>query len=200
MTWIRHGESLWNAQGRWQGHTDIELSEIGRQQADFLRRRIERTSLRFDRIYCSDLKRAKQTAQLAMPNSTLLEDSRLREINFGIYEGKVRDELSEKEKVDVYDWWFSPYQRALPGGESMQDLRERVNSWQSDLPQGLSVAVFTHGGVIRDRLWRETGAPEGGQWSFEVDNTSLSVIEYSLKRNLIRRVNDRAHLESTLDF
>lgn len=198
ITWIRHGESSWNAEGRWQGHTDIDLSEIGMQQAVALRRRLKSAGLSFDRVYCSDLKRAKQTALLAMPETKLLEDPRLREINFGIYEGKVRDELNDAERKDVYDWWYSPYQRALPRGESMQDLRRRVDAWQNELPPNISIAVFTHGGVIRDRLWRETGAPENGRWSFQVDNTSLTVIEYSEQRNLIHCVNDRSHLESVL--
>lgn len=65
----------------------------------------------------------------------------------------------------------------------------------NQLPERGAFLVFSHGGVIRDRLWRETGPPPKGAWSFSVENTSLTVIDYEPHRSLIQRVNDHAHLE-----
>ncbi len=196
IIWIRHGESLWNAAGKWQGHTDSELSALGRLQAERLGERFVRAGYRFDAIYTSDLTRAHQTATLAAAGQKLVVDSRLREINFGRFEGCSPKDLTLEEQEEVRQWWRFPYRTKIGGGgESMACLRSRVDQWMKELPQNGRVAVFTHGGVIRDALWRETGPPQDGSWSFWINNSSLTVIRYSSDRNLITRVNDDAHTE-----
>jgi broad specificity phosphatase PhoE len=196
ITWIRHGESQWNAQSRWQGHSESPLSQRGQEQAGKLGRRLARARYGFDKVFSSDLGRALETAQLALPKAQVTVDPRLREINFGVFEGKCLEQLDPSMREELSGWWRSPYLKALTGGgESMADLRARVEAWRAELAELSNIAVFTHGGVIRDALWRETTAPTDGQWSFLIDNTSLTVIAYSDRRNLIMRVNDCAHLE-----
>lgn len=201
ITWVRHGESEWNAIGKWQGQTDVPLTELGRSQARALGRRLARLKLRFDLVVSSDLSRASETAELALAEleaGPLLCDPRLREIKFGSLEGKTKAEFSDQEREHAAKWWRSPYDiQVQGGGESMSDLRRRVDAWMSELPDQGAVLVFSHGGVIRDRLWRETSPPKDGEWSFSIDNTSLTVIDYG-RRNTIRRVNDHAHLEELL--
>ncbi len=197
ITWIRHGETEWNAQGLWQGHSESPLSEKGREQALALGRRLAHGPYRFDRVYSSDLERASVSARLALPDHEITQDSRLREIHFGIFEGRSLEQLEPEERKELLTWWKLPYQRALPGGESMSDLRRRVDEWRSELAPHSHIAVFTHGGVIRDTLWRETTPPVHGAWSFQIDNASLTVINYTPRRNLIQRVNDVAHLEES---
>jgi broad specificity phosphatase PhoE len=200
ITWIRHGQSEWNAENRWQGHSESPLSELGREQATALGRRLLKSPYAFDAVYSSDLGRALETARLALPNVEIRIDPRLREIHFGAFEGRAFDQLDPAQRDEVSSWWRSPYDRALPGGgESMAELRSRVDSWRLEQEAGLRIAVFTHGGVIRDALWRETSPPAEGAWSFVIDNTSLTVIAYSERRNLIARVNDCAHLENCQD-
>lgn len=193
LTWIRHGQSTWNAIGRWQGHTDVELSELGRQQSQALAARLK--AFDFDAIHASDLSRARTTGELALPERDITVDPRLREINFGVYEGKTSEELTEEERADVYGWWAEPYSRKLKGGESMECLNSRIQSWFDDLPQECNIAVFTHGGVIRNALWQIVGRPGDGQWRASVDNTSLSVIEYTKSVQVVKRFNDHAHLD-----
>lgn len=196
ITWIRHGQTAWNAESRWQGHSECPLSDTGREQARALGRRFARGGFHFDKVFSSDLGRALETGQLALPETEFCVDPRLREIHFGVFEGRSMPELEELERTEVMGWWRSPYASALRGGgESMQDLRRRVEEWRSELASLRHVAVFTHGGVIRDALWRETTPPEDGSWSFLIENTSLTVISYSSGRNVIERVNDRGHLE-----
>lgn len=203
ITWIRHGESEWNARRIWQGHSESPLSDRGKAQAAALGRRLSQGGYRFDRIYSSDLGRAFETAQLALPDSAIVVDSRLREIHFGALEGRSLDQLSPEENREFTRWWASPYQTVLSGGgESMASLRQRVDAWRAELTDK-NIAVFTHGGVIRDALWRETSPPPDGSWSFQVDNTSLTIISYNeirpggvpALRARILRVNDHAHLE-----
>lgn len=203
ITWIRHGESEWNARRVWQGHSESPLSALGKAQAESLSMRFQKAGYRFDRVYSSDLGRALETARLALPQAEIVVDPRLREIHFGALEGRTLEELRPEEGEEFKRWWASPYDTMLSGGgESMASVRQRVDAWRAELGDG-NIAVFTHGGVIRDALWRETSPPAQGSWSFQVDNTSLTEIAYNEIRpggvpNLrarILRVNDHAHLE-----
>lgn len=193
ITWIRHGQSEWNAIGKWQGHTDTPLSKLGKQQASKLAKRLR--GLKFDAVYSSDLQRAAETGRLALPETEIRIDSRLREINFGIYEGKTRESLTQEEQKSVFGWWANPYTRKLQGGESMECLNRRVFDWMQELPTEADICVFCHGGVVRNAVWQVVGKPMAGDWSVAVDNTSLTVIEYDSERNLVSRLNDAAHLE-----
>lgn len=194
ITWIRHGQSEWNAQGKWQGHTDTELSETGRQQALALRRRLEGSN--FDTVYASDLKRAQATARLALPSSELIIEPRIREISFGVFEGRSWDTLQPQEAEFMKVWWVYPYAHQIEGGESMTCVNTRVSEFLEELPQETEIAIFTHGGVIRNAIWQVVGLPKEGGWSVQLDNTSLTVIEYLPEQAVIHRINDRAHLEN----
>ena len=193
ITWVRHAQSTWNAQGLWQGHTDVPLSEQGEREATALRDWLAGST--FDAVYCSDLLRCRQTCQLALPDVEMMIDPRLREINFGVYEGKSRETLTPEEAEAVRRWWVEPYKEKLEGGESMNCLNLRVSDFLTGLPEECHIAVFTHGGVIRNAVWQVVGAPRGGAWSVQIDNTSLTVLEYTSTRTLVHRINDSAHLE-----
>lgn len=193
ITWIRHAQSTWNAQGIWQGHTDVPLSELGQAQARALAPRLAKKA--FDLVYSSDLERCRQTAELALPQVEALTDIRLREINFGIYEGKSKETLTPEEAEAVQRWWIEPYREKLEKGESMTCLNLRLEDFLAALPNESEVAIFTHGGVIRNAIWQVVGAPHEGAWSVQIDNTSLTVVEYTSHRTLIHHINDRAHLE-----
>lgn len=191
IVWIRHGRSSWNAEERWQGHSDIELDQEGRAQAGRLGLRLKGQI--FDRVFSSDLVRAQDTARLALPQAELTLDARLREVNFGDFEGCRYHDLDSERSAELSRWWKNPYDAPIPGGESMRDLALRISDWFDDLPPG-RYAVFTHGGVIRHVLWQVTGAPQGGAWTVELGNTSITEIHYG-RRVTILRVNDQAHLE-----
>ena len=193
ITWIRHGQSDWNAQGRWQGHTDTLLSDRGKEQALALSKRLKNS--KFDAIYSSDLERALHTCRLALPSGEVQIDPRLREINFGIYEGNHWDGLTAGERNLVGEWWADPYRCKLEGGESMECVQSRVNQFFDELPPSCEIAVFTHGGVIRNAIWQVVGKPSGGTWSVQIENTSLTVMEYTQAKSVIHKINDHAHLD-----
>ena len=190
--WIRHAETTWNSEGRWQGHTDVPLSDLGQQQAQALGRRLEGQA--FDGVFSSDLERTIQTSRLALPDRAPVQDARLREINFGHFEGVTRAELSP-EKVTEWDaWWKDPFNLRVTGGESMTDLGDRVQAWMDELPPEGRFAAFTHGGVIRCMFWKITGAPPEGRWSVQLDNTSLTKVRLRENRTIILCLNDCSHL------
>lgn len=152
---IRHGETRWNADGRWQGHGDPSLTAEGRAQADRLARSLQRTAQpRWTRVITSDLARAHQTAVavadlLALPIDI---DPRLRELDVGVWSGLSRSEIERQDRETLV-----AFERGEPtvrpgGGESRIEIRERTHEFVSDLASrlaGENIIVVTHLGVIR---------------------------------------------------
>lgn len=137
---VRHGETDWNAAGRFQGWTDVPLNEAGRAQAERLRALLEAHD--FDGVWSSDLVRAVDTARIAVGEPAV--DRRLRELDFGDLEGAVWGDLDSEIKAALKE--FESFRS--PGGESAAAFVERVFGFLDDLPPGRHV-VFAHGGVIR---------------------------------------------------
>ena len=137
---VRHGQTVWNAASKLAGSTDVELTDLGREQASSLRARLG--SMDFDHVWSSDLKRAVHTAQLAYGKP--VQDRRLREMNFGDLEGEPWRELAPEYREPLTN--FVDF--AAPGGESLVELGARLRSFADSLEPGRHL-VFTHGGVIR---------------------------------------------------
>ncbi len=153
---VRHGITAWNLERRYQGQRDIPLL-FPDAQAGLITLREALALESFDSIYSSDLHRCQQTlewSQAAEAGAPLHLDPRLRELDFGDYEGKVYDEL--KDLPHYRAWIDSVGELQIPGGESAAQLRERLDAWLSDLAadaQGSGhrkILAVTHGGVIRE--------------------------------------------------
>src|SRR3989338_8136528 len=101
---IRHGETSWTREKRFQGHSNTALSSIGRRQAKALAKEVKKYSP--DVLYASDLKRASQTAAVIGRSARLRprKDRRLREMNFGLWEGKTGKQLAEEGSKIYRDW------------------------------------------------------------------------------------------------
>ena len=187
---IRHGETDWNREGRTQGHSQNPLSKLGVQQARRLAERLE--SERFDQVYSSDLKRALQTAMIAVPDRNIVQDVRLREIGRGSLEGTTDAERTEEQRHLFQHIRGDRLARRPPGGENFQDVVERMALWLADLPGEGKVVAFTHGGTIRSALHRLVGY--GPAFSFAVNNTSVTRLVIDGEHTTISFVNDHAHL------
>lgn len=119
----RHSLTTWNEEKRLQGWKNSDLTKQGLEDAKRLGNYLKNQS--FDGIYSSPLKRAKETAQLIFPNKTIIEDDRLKEMNFGDYEGKFIDEL--KKEKDYYTLWNEPQgDFSIKNGETYQEVVDRV--------------------------------------------------------------------------
>jgi broad specificity phosphatase PhoE len=146
---VRHGETDWNRDQRWQGHSDTPLNATGRQQALELAERLDPP----DRIYSSDLARARETAEIlsARLGVPVVLDERLRERGFGAWEGLTMDEIEDRFAADLGRW------RAREGAgaadaEGFQAFAERVGGFLDDVlarHPGEEVLVVAHGGTIR---------------------------------------------------
>ena len=197
---IRHGQSTWNKTGRIQGQTDVPLSEEGVRQAEALAKRLK--DWVFDKVYSSDLKRAKQTADIAFGHAAMILDKRLREIHLGDFQGRTWNEMTDAER-DVFSVQFAgPYHHKVPGGESNDDLRDRALAWLAELPREGRVLAFTHGGFIVSVLQSVVGRPEPRHWKsmegwgFWIENTSLTKLLLEEKFKTISVVSDHSHLET----
>jgi len=182
VTLIRHGETDWNAEGRWQGFADVPLNESGRDQARQAAEGLRRAKI--DRIITSDLLRAQQTAQiinavLAVPLHT---DPRLREINVGMWEGMTAAEIEQQYPTEYAQNRRLPYtEMYFPGGESRAELAARSSSALGELVAmyaGEHLLVATHGGTIRMILYDLAGyTPQG-----KVENCALSLLAHHAGR------------------
>lgn len=148
---VRNGETAWNAEGRYQGQADPALNERGAEQAKRLGDTLK--GIEFDVAYTSDLGRAQSTAEiLAEDGLWVFTDSRWRELSFGEWEGKRFEEIAELDTARLREWVKDPIASPPPGGESMEQLSERVRTAAAELceqyPHG-NVLVITHGGPIR---------------------------------------------------
>ncbi|MBB6099625.1 broad specificity phosphatase PhoE [Deinobacterium chartae] len=197
LTLVRHGITEWNRLGRWQGHTDTELSPEGERQARQLGRRWQ--GRRFDRVYSSDLRRAHRTAELALPDAEIILEPRLREVSFGEFDGKTEQE--NRLHPLFADWAADPYRSPAPGGESLEDLLIRLLPWVSELEDGLDVVAFSHSCTLRTLISHLVRLPmeprEGRIWPFVITtpHTSVSVLERSGSDWSLVRLADDAHLE-----
>jgi broad specificity phosphatase PhoE len=146
----RHGETDWNAVGRWQGHTDRPLTERGRHQAAELAERLANAEI--DAVYSSDLLRAVETAEpvakrLGLPLQTLRE---LREVDVGTWAGLTRDEVVERFPDGFRRW--SEWQTGWEDGETYDEMGERVVGAILRVAgehDGGRILVVSHGGAIR---------------------------------------------------
>ena len=175
---IRHGETDWNATGRWQGHAPVPLNEIGLKQSATLGHYLVHNGFRVDAIYSSDLKRSLQTAEavavaLGLP---VHPDPRLREVDLGDWQGLTREEVEvwDPQRYTAFraDWYNIP----TPNGESRSDLKRRARAVFDDLTArhaGQTIALVSHGGTLSMLIESLFGPIERPSLS----NTSLTLLE-----------------------
>ncbi|MCG9895969.1 MAG: histidine phosphatase family protein [Fimbriimonadaceae bacterium] len=198
---IRHGQTEWNNQGRAQGHTDVDLDAAGLRQAEgvaeFFRHRC------LHRIWTSDLRRCRQTAQPTV-DLTRIEPEvyrELRERTFGELEGSHYAVLRAFFDGEARERGICRSQARPPGGESVQDVWNRVEPLVQRL-KGLEgdTVIFSHGGTTSIILAQLIQAPVVSSMSFRLGNACIS----ELKRLpsgiwLLQHYDDGCHLEPCHD-
>ncbi len=195
----RHGETPWNAEGRYQGQTDIPLSSVGETQATALGLRLK--DVQIDRAVASPLARARRTAELALGEaraSMLTTDPDLLEIAHGDWEGLLASEINDKDPVRLRAWREEPDTVLMPNGESLRQVL--IRSWQGlsrateGLGAGDTVLLVAHDAVNRVILCRVLGLPIARLWTFRQAPTTLNLLEGPDVDHLeLVRLNDCAH-------
>lgn len=195
----RHGETPWNAEGRYQGQIDIPLSPIGESQAAALGARLQ--DLAITRAVASPLSRAQRTAELALGparGELLTTDADLQEIAHGEWEGLLASEIHDKDPARLRAWREEPDTVLMPGGESLRQVLDR--SWQGltraaeGLGESDTLLVVAHDAVNRVILCRVLGLPLSKLWTFRQAPTTINLLEGpDVDRLEVVRLNDCAH-------
>ncbi len=176
LIFVRHGESTFNRDRRWQGQSqDALLSSLGWRQADCAAQALAGSGA--SALFSSDLTRAMQTA-VAIAATTRLPifpDTRLREIDSGRWTNRLSDEVSLEEPDRVHAWNNAPATTSLPDGEGLAQAQLRILAFVADriaAYDGYSVIVAIHGAILQtlmaaasdiplDQLWLKTPAANG---------------------------------------
>src|SRR5438270_7505978 len=148
----RHGETVYNVEGRWQGQTDSPLTDRGLAQARELARAL--VAEQMSAVYSSDLGRAYGTAAevAALHSLPVLPDRRLREIHVGAWSGKAREQIETEFPGSLQAWASTPSRFQIPNGESLVEAQARALSFFADrMPEhiGQTVVVVSHGAVTQ---------------------------------------------------
>jgi probable phosphoglycerate mutase len=197
MHLVRHGQSVWNAAGRIQGQIDIELDEIGLQQAQRIAERLACEPLAA--IYSSPLLRARSTAEViaAKFNLPVTLDARLIEYDFGVISGLTWKEMAETHPELVNRWLEDPWTVPVAGSEGRANFAARVTAAMQDVCARHpveQVAIVAHGGTFGVYLAAMLGLDLNRRHPFHFGNTSLSLVEIRESVFHVHSLNNTCHL------
>lgn len=177
MYLIRHGQTDWNLRAALQGQVDIPLNETGRAQAAASRQMLADTV--FDAVYTSPLSRARETARLAtgLPDEKILSDERIKEISFGVWEGRSTQELGDKIKPFFLD---PPHYIPPEGAESIPHLMERTGDFARfvlEKHRGQTVLAAAHGAALHALITAALNNPLSEFWKADLGNCCIAVLK-----------------------
>lgn len=201
---VRHAESIWNVESRYQGILDPDLSEKGHTQAKitgnyfnsfFSKKLYKKPSF----VYSSPLTRTRKTAlEIAKAlDIPLIQDRRLIEIDHGDWSGKLLCDIEKKYKEDFKTWLEKPDEIYFPNGESLKEVRERVKDFINfllDNHYNESIVAVSHSVPIRVFYIEVLNIELSKFWKFGCDNASFSVLSLDKKQSVIRGLNYTYHL------
>jgi broad specificity phosphatase PhoE len=194
---LRHGQTAWNSEGRWQGQSGPTLNELGQRQASAAADRLAPEPI--DAVYTSDLPRATETAATIAERLAIVPivEPGLREVDVGDWTGLSREQVRDRHP-DGFERWLSG-ESGWRGGETYQEMHARAVATVSRLvrlhPAG-TIAAITHGGVIRALTAHAVGLPGHDRRRIVgVENCSLTVVETGVDGALsLVAFNDIGHL------
>ena len=182
---VRHGETDWNRKKIVQGASDVPLNDYGIRLAEITSEAMK--DIPFDRIYSSPLKRAYKTAEILRGSRQLpiITDDRLKEMHFGIAEHMSLPLIRSLPFLRIHKCFCHPdqYVRAVPGGETIQQVQERGMSFMEEVikPLGSScenILIAAHGGIIRGILSSLLQTSADQFWDgFALKNCAVSILE-----------------------
>ena len=199
---VRHGQTPWNAEGRFQGQSDTGLTELGLQQAQLAASALASHDLAA--IYSSPLPRALRTAQEIASRHPTLDVTPLdglKEIHLGELEGITGPVMRENYPEVFHTWNNNPSRVSFPGGESLRQLQRRA--WraaqhiESTYPPGdltATVVAVSHNFAINAIVSRFLGLPLSRFHRIRVDLGSFTVLDIGERHRHLLHFNDRCHL------
>lgn len=202
---IRHGQTIWNEEGRYQGNHDTELTGRGIEQARLAAGYL--SGVNFSNIYSSPLKRALDTAEIiaGVSGCRIITRQDLKEINFGKWEGLKFSEIDRKYHEEYHRWLKDPYKNSPTGGESFEELSVRTVREagkivaENEDGEEKSVAVITHGGVILSLLVHWLEIPVSRWKSIIQRQGAINIVVIDRGFPYISAINFTGHLHPVYD-
>ncbi len=188
---------MWIVERRFQGQRDTPLNERGREQARRLAERLRAQPL--SAVYSSDLSRAVDTARAIaeVHGLPVLTDAALREVHYGDWEGLTMEEVGERWSERLNNWRRVPLENPPPHGETLEEVVARVkvktNEIVSTHPDA-TVAVVGHSGSLKAAMLWALGKSLAEWRTFQIDNASISVLQFRCNGVDLVRLNDTSHL------
>ncbi|HEX5529217.1 MAG TPA: histidine phosphatase family protein [Methylomirabilota bacterium] len=194
---LRHAETDWNRERRFQGWRDVPLSATGREQAESAARLLATT--RIDAVWSSPLARARDTAAIiAAPHRLAVQESEaFREMGFGDWEGLTRDEVRERFPEAHRAWAEAPHEATWPGAETLAAVRARALAGLEALRAahtGQTICLVSHGITGRLLILEALGLGPDRLWSFQLSSTGISELEFRDDWTTLHRMNSLIHL------
>ncbi len=195
---LRHGQTEWNILGKYQGKTDVPLSDEGKAQARQLAAHFPVDAV--DAVYSSDLSRARFTAECVADKFALSVklEPQFREIDFGEWEGLTFKEIACRYPYAADGrFWQNPDEIIIPGGETFADLQRRAMMRLNEIvaaEDGKTVVVAAHGAINRVILAEALHMNLRYLWSIRQFNTAVNIIVYDGAWRTVELINGTAHL------
>ncbi|MBV8367190.1 MAG: histidine phosphatase family protein [Candidatus Eremiobacteraeota bacterium] len=196
LLFVRHGESTWNIEGRFQGRQDPPLSPLGERQARAVAERLA-CAVHPGAIVSSPQRRARSTAELIAARCTLplVLDDRLVEIAHGQWEGLLRSQVAARWPDWLDRWRDEPQTVRFPGGESVADVRARLDAFVSNVSDFASpLIICTHDVIIRLAVLWASGEPMERFSQLKGENAGITRIALENGCPTLIGFNDIGHL------
>lgn len=179
---VRHGQTDWNTDRRFQGQTDIPLNAVGVAQARNLAETLNDAQI--SAIYSSDLNRALQTASILAENRNIpiIKEKRLREINMGAWEGRTVQDVTLNLADELMELANNPIHGRAPGGESLAEVASRVKTFADEIAlihPGQSVMAVTHRLTLGALHCLAEGIPLSQAREFNFENCTILRVKWS---------------------
>jgi alpha-ribazole phosphatase len=190
---VRHGQTTWNKERRYQGQSDTPLDETGVSQAVALASHFAGQAIHS--VYSSDLQRAWNTA-LPIARAVGLQpisEPRLREGSFGDWEGLTYDEINQHWPGELTAWLNDPLTRVPPGGETLQQILARIGAVVEHIRQrhtGQTVMVVSHGGALRAMICYALDLPSPTFWRLSLGSAAVSEMRLHEDVSVLNLFND----------
>ena len=198
VVFIRHGQTEWNVNGRYQGQSDVPLSPTGKEQARLLAENFPVAHI--DAIYASDLSRAMFTAQAVADkfNLPVQPEPAFRELCFGDWEGLTYAEITSQWPDAMSNFINHPDIMDIPNGENFPEVQARAMKRLNEiiaLHDGQTIVITAHGAVLRTILTAALHMPLQYLWSIRQFNTAINIVRYDQDANpTIELLNGNSHL------
>ena len=197
---MRHPQTTWNVESRYQGRIDSELRAHGEAQLEAVAAMGKPGD--FEVIYSSPLSRARRLAEAVgrAVEIPVLIDDRLTEIAMGPWEGLTRAEIEQRFPVMFQTWHVRPDEVSFPGGESLCDVSSRVGSFIQEsfasAPQ-TSVLIVSHNVVVKMAVMLALGLDNRSLHRFRMRNCSVSVLRGRRLEGSVETIDSQSHLSGS---